>query len=122
MKKILTAMLLLSQSAYADSIEDYYYYQVNQLGAQDTEYTAAVYLRKSNPCIVVEELDSGKKTSFCKMADSGLDLKRDYPSIYPTNFQLVGEKLYFNVAAPWNGQKCSISLLDLSISCDGAGN
>ncbi|MGY3569876.1 hypothetical protein [Vibrio paucivorans] len=121
MKKIFAFILFISQYSYADSIDNYYYYQVNKLGAKDSKYTTAVYLKKGEPCIIVEKLETGKKTKFCEMGESGFNLERDFPSVYPVGFQLVIEDLDFIVAAPWNEQKCSINLLDLSISCEATG-
>lgn len=91
-------------------MDEFLFYQVNKLGPRDNKYTDAVYLKKNDPSIIVEDMPSKKQQRFCKMGDSGLDLEKEYPTIYATDFRIGGSKLHFIVAAPWNEQRCSIYL------------
>ena len=122
MKKwIALALLISSFSVVADQIGQYKYYQTDNIISEGRDAYYAAYIKNDNPCIFVKDLRENKTREYCKMGDSGLDLKNDYPSIYPSRVRITGTTLYFIVAAPWNEQSCKISFPHNLIQCESTG-
>lgn len=98
------------------------YYQTNNIvpNGKKPHYTA--YITNNNPCIFIKFLQEDTTKEFCEMGNSKLNLKRDFPTIYPINIRLSGSSLYFTVAAPWNEQKCEIFFPTKSINCEPTGH
>ena len=96
------------------------YYQTDKSLPNGKGPFYAIYIKKDDPCIFVDDLKEKTTHRFCKMGDSGLNLETDYPSIYATEMHLGGY-FYFYVAAPWSEQKCKIYLPRLELTCEPTG-
>lgn len=122
MRILLLMLVLIPSLSRSESIDNYYYYQLNKGGARNPKYTHAVYLRKDDPCIFLEDLDKKEKFRFCELGDSGLNLSTDYPTIWATDFHLISGNVFsFIVAAPWNEQQCEINIIKSQITCKSTG-
>ena len=100
-------------TASADDIDEYRYY------SNDGSYMA--YIKKNDNCVYGGSIKKGIMKQYCEMDKSGLNLKKDYPTIYATNLLLAFGRLSFIVAAPWGEQKCKINLHKNNISCEPTG-
>ncbi|WP_299494362.1 hypothetical protein [uncultured Shewanella sp.] len=118
---IYISLLVVSFSACSDDISNYKYYQIDSNISDGKGPFYAVYIKNDNPCIFIKDFKKKQTQEFCQMGDSPFDLKRDSPSIYPTQMKISAFTLHFIVAAPWNEQKCEISLIRKSISCESTG-
>ncbi|MGL1115668.1 hypothetical protein [Vibrio vulnificus] len=116
MNKLFFIIATVSSSAFAGVINDYRFYQTNYIPTTNKESFAA-YVLKSDPCVTVEMINSGEKTRYCKLGENDLDLQRDTPSLYATQFDVGGGSVYFTAAAPWNEQRCRIEVYRKKISC-----
>ncbi|MGF1725604.1 hypothetical protein [Photobacterium nomapromontoriensis] len=116
MNKLFFIIAVISSSVCAEVIEDYRFYQTDYIPAANKERFAA-YILKSDPCIIVKMINSGEKTRYCKLGDNDLDLQRDTPSLYATQFDVGGGSVYFTAAAPWGEQRCRIEVYRKKISC-----
>ena len=122
MKKwIALALLMSSFSVVAEDINNYRYYQTDNIFPKRENARFAVYIKSDNPCIFLKNNKDNSIEEFCQMGDSGLNLKDDYPSIYPADLRQSGASLYFIVAAPWNEQECEIFFPEKSITCESTG-
>ena len=122
MKKwIILALLVSSFSVVADDISNYKHYQIDSNISDGRGPFYAVYIKNDNPCIIAKNFKDASTTEYCKMGNSGLDLKRDHPSIYPSDLTISALTLSFIVAAPWNEQKCEIYFPEKSITCESTG-
>ncbi|MGB0944580.1 MAG: hypothetical protein ACPGUE_19395 [Marinomonas sp.] len=119
--KLLHLALLFPLHLSAESMENYRFYQTDNIIPDNNSPYFSAFIKKNNPCIFVKDLKKNTTHEYCKMGNSGLDLKRDTPSIYPTRVYILGSTLFFNVAAPWNEQRCEIFLGDKSITCEPTG-
>lgn len=114
-------VFIISLSVSAEEISKYRFYQTDNIIPEGREAYYAAFIKNDNPCIFVKDLRENKIQEYCKMGESGLDLKNDYPSIYPSRVRMTGTTLYFIVAAPWNEQKCKISFPHSLIQCESTG-
>lgn len=112
---------IASLSVSAEDIAKYRYYQTDNIIPEGRDAYFAAYIKNNNPCIFVKDIRENNTLEFCQMGDSGLNLKSDYPSIYPSRLRMSGTTLYFIVAAPWNEQKCKISFPHNQIQCEPTG-
>lgn len=96
------------------------YYQVDKNIPNGKGPFYAVYIKNNDPCIFVDDITEKTTHRFCKMGNSGFDLEKDYPSIYPVEMRMSGS-FHFYVAAPWNEQKCEIYLPRLRLTCKPTG-
>ncbi|WP_299495108.1 hypothetical protein [uncultured Shewanella sp.] len=119
--KTLLFLLLIPLYSMAGNIDNYKYYQTDNIISNNSSPYYAAYIKNDNPCIFIKDFKKDKVQEFCQMGESPFNLKRDAPSIYPTRMYLLGSTLFFNVAAPWNEQKCEIYLPDSSITCESTG-
>lgn len=110
-----------SHDLLADDIFEYNYFQLWQSSPTE-KVRGRVYIKRNDPCIFVDNFKKDKTTRFCKLGTSGLDLERDYPSIYVVSPSLLLDSVTFYVAAPWNEQKCKFDILNSTIICEGTGN
>jgi hypothetical protein len=106
---------LFSVCVKADDISEYRYYQTSMSGS----YLA--YLKKDDACVYAGDLEGNDIRKYCKMGNSGLNLKTDSPTIYAAVFTLELSSLSFTVAAPWNEQKCIVSMSKNTIVCESTG-
>ena len=114
--------LIMSLPLMADDVTNYKFYQTDNYVPNGREPFYAAYIKNDNPCIFIKSIQEGSTKEFCDMGNSQLNLKRDFPTIYPINIRLSGSSLYFIVAAPWNEQKCEIFFPEKSITCTPTGN
>ncbi|AEF55506.1 hypothetical protein [Marinomonas posidonica] len=122
MKKLLLILLLLQVfNIKAESIDDYYYYQVDKMGAVDEKYSYVVYLKKGDPCIHVNNIKKNINKRFCETGNENLNLYKNFPTIYATNFNLSSSRFYYTVAAPWAEQRCEIYLPKNRLTCEPTG-
>ena len=122
MKEWITLVLLVSSiSVVADDIIQYKYYQTDNIVPNKRAPYYAAFLKFDEPCLFVKDFRKNETQEYCQLGDSGLDLKRDYPSIYPVDMTISGLTLYFIVAAPWNEQECEIFFPKKSITCKSTG-
>jgi hypothetical protein len=47
---------------------------------------------------------------FCKLGSSGLNLEKDYPSVYVIDLTNNGGEVNFIAAAPWSELQCNIDI------------
>ena len=122
MKKwIALALLMSSFSVVAGDINNYRYYQIDKDLPNGKGPFYAVYIKKNDPCIFIDDYRKDSTLRLCKMGESGLNLERDYPSIYPVEMKLFGGTFNFYVAAPWNEQECKIEFPEKEITCEPTG-
>lgn len=119
---ILIISLLIPIYTMAMDTEYLKYYQTSDIVPNGKKPRYAAYITNNNPCIFIKSIQEGSTKEFCDMGNSKLNLKRDFPTIYPINIRLSGSSLYFTVAAPWNEQKCEIFFPEKSITCTPTGN
>ncbi|MCM0148674.1 hypothetical protein KCN56_08895 [Photobacterium galatheae] len=117
---ILLTVFFSSISALADNVSNYDYYQVWKELPTDKPM-GAVFIKKSDPCIVVFNQSKATSKRFCKLLPSKLNFETDYPTIYPYKITFDGISLEFIVAAPWAEQRCRIDLDREEISCIPTG-
>jgi len=117
----LLLMVFLSHSVTATSITDFYVYQTDY-DIQTKQETFSAYLLKGEPCLTVSLFNNNEKTTYCEMDDSGLNLSKEFPTIYVQNLFVSGPNVYFNVVAPWNEQSCRIFVPKNKITCEATGN
>ncbi|TBW53800.1 hypothetical protein EZI54_15030 [Marinobacter halodurans] len=131
MKRITFIALLIPCFAHASSsklesnksfdIDNIVYYQTNfDFKSQKEDIVA--YVKKNDPCITVKLTDEGTSNRYCELGNSGLNLEKDSPTIYPVKMTVFAGSVYFTVAAPWNEQKCRIHAYKKQISCSSTGN
>lgn len=96
------------------------YYQSNYDYKTKKEDIIA-YVLKDDPCVTVQTLSNDKTKRYCKMGESGLNLKTDNPSIYVMKLYVSPGSVNFIVAAPWNEQRCRIMAVSEEISCQSTG-
>jgi len=99
-KLILLLSFFLPFSLVADQIDQYKYYQTDNIIPNKRSPYYAAFLKIDDPCLFVKDFRKNEIQEYCQMEDSGLDLRRDYPSIYPVDMTISGLTLYFIVAAP----------------------
>jgi hypothetical protein len=113
MKMIFLLMLLLPYLANADDVSLYKFY------ANDGHFIA--YLKKNDPCVYAGYIKEGDIHRYCEMGDSGINLEKNNPTAYATNFTFKGASIHFIMAAPWNEQECTISMSRKKITCKPTG-
>ena len=121
---ILIFTTLLSTNVISQSeekISDYKYYQIAKDLPKGKDPIFIAYMKLNSPCIFVDDLRTNTTQEYCKLDESGYDLKVDYPSVYPIDLRLSGASLYFIAAAPWNEQECEIFFPEKSITCESTG-
>ena len=122
MKKWITLALLISSfSVVADDINQYKYFQTDNIVPNGRAPHYEAYIKNNDPCIFVNNLRENTIEKYCKLDESGYDLEVNYPSVYPVDLRLSGSSLYFIAAAPWNEQKCEIFFPKKSIICESTG-
>ena len=110
---------LFSQNT--DKIQEYRYYQIDKDLPNGKGPFYAIYIMKNDPCIFIDDYRKNSTLKLCEMADSGLNLERDSPSIYPVEMKYFAGTFSFIVAAPWNEQECNISFPKLILTCEPTG-
>ncbi|MGF1740933.1 hypothetical protein L4C34_07625 [Vibrio profundum] len=95
---------------------DYVYYQTNDTKG-DPSGSFAAYMLKTDPCMRVKVFKTGEETRYCKMDNSGIDLRVASPSAWLTDQYVHGNTVSFYVAAPWGEQTCIITVSTKSIKC-----
>ncbi|TDO99759.1 hypothetical protein DFP79_0762 [Marinomonas balearica] len=115
-------LIFFSIGVFADDIDQYRYYQTDQILPKRKSAHYIVYIKNNDPCIYTYNLREKKTVRFCEMGDSGLNLERNYPSIYPVDLTLRLGGFDFKVAAPWSEQKCQIYFPRMKLTCEPTGN
>ena len=121
MKKIIFTLLswfCIYNPSYGDfSIKDLVFYASNY-DKKDGDESVVAYVLKKDPCVTVDTLDGNKKR-FCDIKE-GMNLETN-PSIYVYDLQIVSQVIYFTVAAPWNGQNCTVIAKVNKLKCKPTG-
>ena len=115
---------IITFSAYSNEIEnisEYRYYQIDKDLPNGKGPFYAVYIKKNDPCIFIYNYRKDSTLRLCEMGESGLNLERDFPSIYPVEMKLFGGTFNFYVAAPWNEQECKIEFPENEVTCKSTG-
>ena len=120
-KYFLLFILFFSINAISEDINLYKYYQTDQIIPKRKTPHYIVYIKNNDPCIYAYNIKNNEETRFCEMGNTGLNLERDYPTIYPVNLTLRLGVFSFTVAAPWNEQKCEIFLPKNRLTCEPTG-
>jgi len=116
-------LLGCSFSVFASPPENINNYENYQLIKGPAKYAAVgrMYQLKSDPCIYLEMFKANKTKRFCQLGDSGMDLEKDYPSVYAARLTVSLGGIAFIAAAPWSEQQCNIDIDKFEIYCKPTG-